>query len=213
MKFRPSYYAQQQLTSYAPNGGYPGFYGDGEASKSDEVEKQAATTLKEDLYARCDEKFPYESEWSVEYLKNAACKKAIDGAYAAGGAALKKVLETYGIQTPTTTGGGGTTPRWKVPKRSKKDVVTGTVDWEAIRRAYYLPEDLSESEAALIEACLQKKDLTLRDQCLRAASKKILDDRRAARRLKTVLLWTLGIGAVAGTAGFVWYKQRGKKTS
>lgn len=38
MRFRPSYYSQVQLTSYAPNGGYPGFYG----GEEDEIQFQSS---------------------------------------------------------------------------------------------------------------------------------------------------------------------------
>jgi hypothetical protein len=39
MRFRPSIYSQVQLTSYAPNGGYPGFYGDDAATEAPPEEK------------------------------------------------------------------------------------------------------------------------------------------------------------------------------
>jgi hypothetical protein len=38
MRFRPSYYSQVQLTTYAPNGGYPGFYG----GEEDEIQFQSS---------------------------------------------------------------------------------------------------------------------------------------------------------------------------
>jgi len=54
MRFRPSIYSQVQLTSYAPNGGYPGFYGGEEDDiqfqssvdemESEEVEEPGALT-------------------------------------------------------------------------------------------------------------------------------------------------------------------------
>jgi hypothetical protein len=39
MRFRPSIYSQVQLTSYAPNGGYPGFYGDDASTEAPPEEK------------------------------------------------------------------------------------------------------------------------------------------------------------------------------
>jgi hypothetical protein len=42
MRFRPSIYSQVQLTAYAPNGGYPGFYGDGEAPPAEEPKEKGA---------------------------------------------------------------------------------------------------------------------------------------------------------------------------
>lgn len=41
MRFRPYYFAQQQLTTYAPNGGYPGFYGAEEAESPLTEEERA----------------------------------------------------------------------------------------------------------------------------------------------------------------------------
>lgn len=38
MRFRPSIYSQVQLTSYAPNGGYPGFYG----GEEDDIQFQSS---------------------------------------------------------------------------------------------------------------------------------------------------------------------------
>ena len=40
MRFRPSIYSQVQLTSYAPNGGYPGFYGQPEEQAAPPEEKK-----------------------------------------------------------------------------------------------------------------------------------------------------------------------------
>jgi hypothetical protein len=40
MRFRPSLYSQVQLTSYAPNGGYPGFYGQPEEQAAPPEEKE-----------------------------------------------------------------------------------------------------------------------------------------------------------------------------
>ena len=42
MRFRPSIYSQVQLTTYAPNGGYPGFYGDGETPPAEEPKEKGA---------------------------------------------------------------------------------------------------------------------------------------------------------------------------
>jgi hypothetical protein len=40
MRFRPSIYSQVQLTAYAPNGGYPGFYGQPEEQSAPPPEKK-----------------------------------------------------------------------------------------------------------------------------------------------------------------------------
>lgn len=139
MKFRPSYYAQQQLTSYAPNGGYPGFYGDGETSSEAEAKAQAEAEIK-----KAEEEFnlavsackgtkerylgPFPL-WNEDICRIAA-QKVLDEAKAY---AEKKLKEATEGKSPTTTTGGGTTGGGKGGGKYKAKPATDlTVLWAVL---------------------------------------------------------------------------------
>ena len=97
MRFRPSIYSQVQLTSYAPNGGYPGFYG------ADEDEIQFASSVGEMKQEEAKEPGILEQfgSWLWGAFGGSAKKAATDAA----GKAVTKFTSggTPSTTTPSTT--------------------------------------------------------------------------------------------------------------
>lgn len=178
MRFRPSIYSQVQLTSYAPNGGYPGFYG-GDEPASAEAQKEKAEADFSAAKIACDSTFDPEKH----PLLNAGCVKVAQKAF---DAAVKKIESSLTTRLAPTGGGG--TP-------STGSGSTGTT--------LKIPSNLTASEKALIDAC-RKLPLWKQPGCLKQAVDKINADRdsggggKGAAASSTTLLWILGGVAVAG---------------
>jgi hypothetical protein len=101
MKFRPSYYAQQQLTSYAPSPGYPGFYGADEAAAAEEKD---ADTILAQLNKWCDQKY------ETSAGKRLACRGAVWTASKLGASALQRAAEEWFGKKVTTADTGSSAP-------------------------------------------------------------------------------------------------------
>ena len=188
MMFRPSLWSQVQLTTYAPNGGFPGFYGDGTVDGSPTA-KAAEDKAKEDFSIAkqaCAAAFP---KHATDWKQGLAYEGCVATAEALLDAALREIAERVGGgTTPTTTTGGGTPPSTTLQ----------------------IPKDLTASEQALLDAC-KAKPLLSRFACQVAAVKKINDARakKAAGGGSSALWWTLGgVALVGGTVAAVYYLRK-----
>jgi hypothetical protein len=200
MRFRPSYYSQVQLTTYAPNGGYPGFYGGEEDDSAKEAEKAKA---EEDFNAAkmlCDSMFD-PKKGPGQAIAHQGC---VSAAQSVLDAAMEKIEQsiTTALGPNSTPGGGGTqTPKGiPVPPKGGRPgtLPPGTKN---------VPANLTADEKALLEACL-KKPMRVRYSCVNAAIAKIKADREAAKKGTTegsnTLWWVIGGVAVAGGAYVLW---------
>ena len=191
MKFRPSYYAQQQLTSYAPSANYPGFYGsygvDYDANYGPQQpvapaeEEKDSETIFEWLNAQCDKKF------ADDFWKRGGCKTAVATARLLGAAALQKLAEKY----------------------FGKKVSTADTAAKPPSSTTTLPSNLTASEKALLDKC-KKKPVYEQPACVLATVRKITADREAAKKSGSgaggnTVWWVLGTLAAAGAVGGIWY--------
>ena len=201
MRFRPSYYSKVQLTTYAPNGGYPGFYGADDApAEAPSAEEQKAKAEEDFSLAKtlCGSTFDPESENPLVQLGYNTCvteaKKLFD-------AAMKKAEDAIVAGLTPTTGGGTTTPPKSGGGGGRKP--PGTTNKN-------VPAHLTASEKALIDACM-KKPMRVRYGCMNQAIAKIKADREAAKKEtkegSNTVWWVLGGAVVAGGVYLLWKRS------
>lgn len=183
MKFRPSYYAQQQLTSYAPSANYPGFYGQAEGAVEEEKD---AETLVTQLYKWCDQKY------ETSPGKRLACRGAVWTASKLGATALQRVSEEWFGKKVTTadTGSSGGSRQFTLPSNlsaSEKARIDACKKKPFLQQAACLAKTVSEINAE------------------RASGK-------GAGGSNTVW-WVLGTLAAAGAVGGIWYATSKRRSS
>ncbi len=143
MKFRPSYYAQQQLTSYAPSANYPGFYGADEAAAAEEKD---ANTILAQLNKWCDQKY------ETSAGKRIACRGAVWTASKLGASALQKVAEDwFGKKVSTAdTGSSGGSSTLTLPSNltaSEKALIDACKKKPLLQRTVCLAETIRKINA------------------------------------------------------------------
>ena len=219
MRFRPSIYSQVQLTSYAPNGGYPGFYGDAPFSAEGE------TPLVGMPYDTPEGTFTFRPDGSVDAQVGGSSTT-----YAAGSSKAKNALKA--TIASASAGSSSSNNIWSqlagrvidvgsewIGSRSSQGGSTSSSGSSAGGTTLSIPTNLTASEKALIEAC-KKKPLTQRAVCLAKAVQTINAQRAQAAsggggggkggkaKGSSTLLWVIGGVVVVGGVAAVLYTRK-----